>query len=203
MKGPFTAYLLALLTGGLVIYVELATQYFYTQRFALGNFLASFYFVLHALLSALLFHIIISVNDLDLVAKFIVDEPHLKAFAAGLEWQAFLRLRIFTFRMPDGKELPIGVEFFWGRIAKLFERRIEEKEEIGLFEFLRLYKQKYRDLKQAKDIALKYLDLLNLDMGEKATMRKKFEEARTPEEVMYTFVRFRGLKVFAQRFPLA
>jgi len=203
VKGPFTAYLLALLTGGLVIYVELATQYFYTQRFALGNFLASFYFVLHALLSALLFHIIISVNDLDLVAKFIVDEPHLKAFAAGLEWQAFLRLRIFTFRMPDGKELPIGVEFFWGRIAKLFERRIEEKEEIGLFEFLRLYKQKYRDLKQAKDIALKYLDLLNLDMGEKATMRKKFEEARTPEEVMYTFVRFRGLKVFAQRFPLA
>lgn len=202
MKGPLTAYSLALMTGGVVIYVELATQYFRTQKFALCNLVAFFYFILHAVLSAILFHLIISVKDLDLVGKFLLDEPHLKAFAAGLEWQALLRLRIFTFRTPEGKELPIGVEFFWGKIAKLFEKKLEEKEEIGLFDFLKPYKQKYQDVNKAKDIALEYLGLLNLDIGEKATMRKKFEEARTSEEIMYTFVRFRGMKVFAQRFPL-
>ena len=204
MKGPLTAYVVALFTGGLVVYVELATRYFYTQKFALGNFLACFYLVLHALLSAALFHIIISVNDLDLVGKFLVDEPHLKALAAGLEWQAFLRLRIFTFRMPDGKDLPIGVEFLWEKIAKLFEKRFEDREEIALFAFLEPFKRKYQDLNATKGIALQYLDLYDskLDAGEKATMRTKFAEARTPEEVMYSFVKFRGLKLFAQRFPL-
>jgi hypothetical protein len=200
---PFTAYLLAFVTGGLVIYVELATQYSRTQKFALGNFVAFSYFVLHAVLSAILFHIIVSVQDLDLVGKFLVNEPHLKAFMAGLEWQALLRLRIFTFRTPEGKDLPIGVEFFWEKVAKLFEKKLEEKEETKLFEFLQPYTKKYQDLKQTKDIALNYLDLPNLDVGEKATMRKRFEDARTCEEVMYTFIRFRGLTVFAQRFPLS
>lgn len=186
-----------------MIYVELATQYSHTQRFALCNFVALFYFALHAVLSAILFHLISSVQDLDLVGKFLFDEPHLKAFTAGLEWQALLRLRIFTFRTPEGKDLPIGIEFFWEKIAKLFEKKLEEKEETKLFEFLQPYKQKYQDLKQTKDIALNYLDLPNLDVGEKATMRKRFEDARTCEEVMYTFIRFRGLTVFAQRFLLA
>lgn len=199
---PLTAYLLAFLTGGLVIYIELATQYSHTQKFALRNWVALSYFGLHVLLSAILFHIISSVQDLDLVGKFVFDEPHLKAFTAGLEWQALLRLRIFTFRTPEGKDLPIGIEFFWEKIAKLFEKKLEEKEEIKLFESLQPYKQKYQVLKQAKDIALNYLDLPNLDVGEKATMRKRFEDARTCEEVMYTFIRFRGLTVFAQRFPL-
>lgn len=203
MAEPFTAYLLAFVTGGLVIYVELATQYSRTQKFALGNFVAFSYFVLHAVLSAILFHIIVSVQDLDLVGKFLVNEPHLKAFMAGLEWQALLRLRIFTFRTPEGKDLPIGVEFFWEKVAKLFEKKLEEKEETKLFEFLQPYTKKYQDLKQTKDIALNYLDLPNLDVGEKATMRKRFEDARTCEEVMYTFIRFRGLTVFAQRFPLS
>ena len=113
----------------MVIYIELATQYLRTQRFALCNLVAFSYFVLHALLSAILFHLIISVRDLDLVGKFLFDEPNLKALAAGLEWQAFLRLRIFTFRTPQGKEIPIGVELFWEKIAKLFEKKLEEKEE--------------------------------------------------------------------------
>jgi hypothetical protein len=115
-----------------------------------------------------------------------------------------LRLRIFTFRTPGGKDVPIGVELFWERIAKLFERKLEEKEETALFDFLRSYKQKYQDVKAAKDIALQYLGLglSNLEKGEMAAMRKKFEGARTSEEVMYTFIRFRGVKVFEQRFSL-
>ena len=202
MKGPLTAYLLALVTGGLVIYVELASQYLRTQKFALCNLVALCYFLLHAILSGVLFHLILSVKDIDLIGKFVFDEPHLKAIAAGLQWQALLRLRIFTFRTPGGKDVPIGVELFWERIAKLFERKLEEKEETGLFDFLRSYKQKYQDAKAAKEIALQYLGLLYLEKGEMAAMRKKFEGARTSEEVMYTFVRFRGVKVFDQRFPL-
>lgn len=202
MKGPLTAYLLALVTGGLVIYVELASQYLRTQKFALFNLVALCYFLLHAILSGVLFHLILSVKDIDLIGKFVFDEPHLKALAAGLQWQALLRLRIFTFRTPGGKDVPIGVELFWERIANMFERKLEEKEETGLFDFLKSYKQKYQDLKAAKEIALQYLGLLNLEKGEMAAMRKKFEGARTSEEVMYTFVRFRGVKVFEQRFPL-
>ena len=204
MKGPLTAYLLALVTGGLVIYVELASQYPRTQKFAFCNRVAICYFFLHAILSAVLFQLILSFKDIDLIGKFVFDEPHLKALAAGLQWQALLRLRIFTFRTPGGKDVPIGVELFWERIAKLFERKLEEKEETALFDFLRSYKQKYQDVKAAKDIALQYLGLglSNLEKGEMAAMRKKFEGARTSEEVMYTFVRFRGVKVFEQRFPL-
>jgi len=61
-----------------------------------------------------------------------------RCFGAGRisEWQALLRLRIFTFRTPEGKDLPIGVEFFWEKIAKLFEKKIEAKEQTGLFDFL-------------------------------------------------------------------
>jgi hypothetical protein len=78
----------------------------------------------------------------------LYDAPHWKALAAGLEWQALFSLSMFTVRTPEpaGKDMPIGVQIFWGKIVHLFEGKIDEREETGLFEFLRPYKRAYPDV---------------------------------------------------------
>ncbi len=113
-------YAIAFFISVVVSSAELASKYKQTMRYALLNYWAIPFIVINGIFGSLVYLLISKYK----VGTFGITEPYIQALLAGLEWQVIIRIKLFTYRSPNGKETPVGIETFYRLIADVFETGI-------------------------------------------------------------------------------
>lgn len=131
-----------------------------------------------------------------------MNNPYLGALIIGISWQAVLRSKVFVIRTSAGKEISLGVEAFWNRLAKIFKARIAEYEEVNLIAFIQPYLQRYSNLPEAVAIIQTYLNTSQMPVEVKFELTTGMKNAATLNEVFVLFIRQRGANVFKNLFPI-
>lgn len=192
---------IAFIIGCIASWSELVSEYLYTREFALKNFWARGFILLNGLISLGVFLVASPIESLKFAVR-PVNNPYLGALIIGISWQAFLRSKAFVIKTSTGKEISLGIEPFWNRLAEIFKTRIAEHEEVNLLAFIQPYLQRYSSLTEAVAIIQTYLNTSQMSVEAKAALSNRMKNATTLNEVFILFIRHRGINVFKNLFPL-
>ena len=201
MITEIAADFIAFIVGCVASWSELAAEYLYTREFALKNFWARGFILLNGLISLLVFLVVSPIESLQFAVR-PVNNPYLGALIIGISWQAVLRSKAFVLKTSTGKEISLGIEPFWNRLASIFKTRIAEYEEVNLIAFIQPYLQRYSNLTEAVAIIQTYLNTSQMPVEVRAELTAIMKNATTLNEVFVLFIRQRGANVFKNLFPL-
>jgi len=201
MISAIVADFIAFIIGCVASWSELATEYLYTREFALKNFWARGFIFLNGFISLVVFLVVSPIESLQFAVR-PVNNSYLGALIIGISWQAILRSKVFVIRTSAGKEISLGIEAFWNRLAAIFKTRIAEYEEVNLIAFIQPYLQRYSILTEAVAIIQTYLNTSQMPLEVKTALTTRMKNAATLNEVFVLFIRQRGANVFKNLFPL-
>ena len=170
-------------------------------EFALKNFWARGFIFLNGFISLVVFLIVSPIESLQFAVR-PVNNSYLGALIIGISWQAVLRSKVFVIRTSAGKEISLGIEAFWNRLAAIFKTRIAEYEEVNLIAFIQPYLQRYSNLTEAVAVIQTYLNTSQMPVEVKAELTAIMKNATTLNEVFVLFIRQRGANVFKNLFPI-
>ena len=196
------AYAIAFLISVVVSSAELASKYKQTMRYALLNYWAILFIVINGIFGSLVYLLISKYK----VGTFGITEPYIQALLAGLEWQVIIRIKLFTYRSPNGKETPVGIETFYRLIADVFETGISQYEESKLYDVIVQIKEQYDNV---EEVRTKVLDFIRgrvargkIDKIERDENIRYVNSLETTDEIFLLIVRISSISMLKKMFPL-
>jgi hypothetical protein len=165
------SFLVAFLTGMAVTLVEIISKYERAPRFAIWNGWAISFLFINGMASMGVFYLLQDVEAL----SFNISNPYLKALVIGVEWQVFLRSKVFSMGGSiEGKEIQVGFEFLYKKYAQIFERQIDQIEYTRVLEAVStLLNEQGFTIEEVRGRAIGFIDYQKI--------RKKITESEADE----------------------
>lgn len=196
------AYAIAFIVSAVVSSAELASKYKQTMRYALLNYWAIPFIVINGIFGSLVYLLITEYK----VGTFGITEPYIQALLAGLEWQVIIRIKLFTYRSPNDKETPVGIETLYRLIADVFETGISQYEESKLYDFICPIREQYDNV---EEVRTKVLDFIRgraargkIDKIERDENIRYVTSLETTDEIFLLVVSISSISMLRKMFPL-
>ena len=189
----------ALLAGAiafLVVLTELVTSKYPRTLFLIARspYLYAYGFI-YGLIAALVYALLPQVTD-----SIGISNPWLKALAVGFAIKALLHIRLFSVPTGPEKSFPVGIE----SAVQLFEPWLLKSIDLDEYGRERAFIEgrvaKYADLEASRKRALENIPG-GFEKDEKAAMQADLQQVASAKDVLGTYLKYTGRRIFNATFP--